>query len=42
MPKEKSKPQPSLLAHPFVVILAIIVIAYGGYLFGVKMHELLH
>jgi hypothetical protein len=43
MSKEmNSKPRPSLLSHPFIIILAGIVITYGGYLFGVKLYELLH
>ena len=32
----------SLLRHPFIIVLAVIVIAYAGYLFGVKLYALTH
>jgi hypothetical protein len=27
--------------HPFFVILGIIIIIYAGYIFGVRLHELI-
>ena len=43
MTKEtNSTPVSFSFKHPFFVILGAIVIAYSGYLFGVKMYELFH
>lgn len=43
MQKETNEKQPqSFLKHPFVIVLGIIVIFYGGYLFGQRLYELWH
>ena len=42
MQKKNSPPQSLSFAHPFFVILGVIIIFYAGYLFGVKLHELFH
>ncbi len=35
----KSSKAFTYLSHPFTIILAVIVIAYGGYLFGQWLYD---
>ncbi|MEI9947269.1 MAG: hypothetical protein WDN26_24040 [Chitinophagaceae bacterium] len=43
MSKEtNSKRAPLSFGHPFFIILGVIVIFYGGYLFGQKLYDLFH
>lgn len=40
--ENRSNPLKWGLNHPFFVILGIIIIAYAGYFFGVRLYELMH